>query len=885
MLQIPNLKGGVMKRKFNSLITANNLIKGGVMKHRLNLLVLCFTLFVTNCGLQLKSMGGDSPFEKSDEPQLDPDKYWDERRETVDAPQGAQPDVVTEISILKGKFASDGFAYVYGGKTAWRMQPGTKGKDILTCYMDNKDYSGVTISLGQGKKIDLTSYRQNGTAGIAFWAKTGPGVNTIYFGIIDDDSDDKKVQSKVILNDYGQIDTAWNYFMIPIRKFQDKGLYWDAAASREIINDVDWSKINEIRFSVNRHENRVESNQPVILYVHDISIIKEIPGYVNPDDYWNAFRSDEPDYLLHDFDSEKDHNWHTSSDSKSSISVELIKSTLAEGEGDALAITYKLTGWCDAVYSYLDNNRNAEDRDWSGHWGIKFDVFTERPYQPFNLQVQDGSNELFIATAGASRGWSEVIVPFKDFYKFPYYQPPEAEHNGVFDLKDVVSLDFKPSGEGTRHTFLIDNIRLTNDREVKKVKAPEFVEVTVEGVPQNVVTEKIHEGIFGINATTWDGDLLHDETARLVKEVNHNVIRFPGGLTSDEYHWKEALSKDNSLVGTDEFLDFCKRSGNSGMITVNFGSGTSQEAAEWVRYTNIEKKANIKYWEIGNELYGDWHSFNCSAEEYGKRAREYIKAMKAVDPHIHITVVWMLAGDWNKTVFEYTRDIVDGVNVHHYPQESGQENDAGLLGSPQSLDDIIPDIRSQLKEFGEPGKEYQIWLTEWNSVDFRPSPQILTIVNAVFVADYLGMLTRHNIEHASYWNIHNNIMEQGGDYGYLSRTNAPDGTNTRRPSYWSFQMASMCLGRGALLESKSNDLHIASYLSRDNGSMSLMLINKYPETRAETTVSVPGFKGKATLRQLRKDNVSKGPEVKKIDLKEGMVITLPAYSVTTIMLD
>jgi hypothetical protein len=37
------------------------------------------------------------------------------------------------------------------------------------------------------------------------------------------------------------------------------------------------------------------------------------------------------------------------------------------------------------------------------------------------------------------------------------------------------------------------------------------------------------------------------------------------------------------------------------------------------------------------------------------------------------------------------------------------------------------------------------------------------------------MLAKHNIEQASYWNIHNNITEQGGDYGYLSRIKAPDG--------------------------------------------------------------------------------------------------------------
>ena len=40
------------------------------------------------------------------------------------------------------------------------------------------------------------------------------------------------------------------------------------------------------------------------------------------------------------------------------------------------------------------------------------------------------------------------------------------------------------------------------------------------------------------------------------------------------------------------------------MITVNFGKGTPQEAADWVKYVNIEKKAGVKLWEVGNEIYG-----------------------------------------------------------------------------------------------------------------------------------------------------------------------------------------------------------------------------------------------------------------------------------------
>lgn len=86
------------------------------------------------------------------------------------------------------------------------------------------------------------------------------------------------MQTKVNLSDFGTIDTSWNYYMIPIRKFQNSGLYWDETVRQEILNDVNWTKINEFRFSVNKHENRVSGNEPVSFYVHDIAVIKEIPG-------------------------------------------------------------------------------------------------------------------------------------------------------------------------------------------------------------------------------------------------------------------------------------------------------------------------------------------------------------------------------------------------------------------------------------------------------------------------------------------------------------------------------------------------------------------------------------------------------------------------------
>ena len=414
-----------------------------------------------------------------------------------------------------------------------------------------------------------------------------------------------------------------------------------------------------------------------------------------------------------------------------------------------------------------------------------------------------------------------------------------------------------------------------------KPKAPEKIDVTVSGDFSKTITEKINAGLFGINVALWDGDLLKPQTADYVKAINHAVLRYPGGLRADDDHWQEVLSKKDWMVDTDEMLEFCEETGTTPMITVNFGKGTPEEAAAWVKHVNIEKKKHVKYWEVGNELYGNWHPDFTTGEDYGKRAAEFIKAMKAVDPSILVTVVWVLEGDWNRDVFKYTRDLADGVNVHHYPQHAGEENDAALLSAAMSLNDILPGVRKQLEEYGTAGKKYEIWLTEWNSVDFKPGPQTLSIVNALFVADYLGTLTRWNIDQASYWDVHNDMTEQGGDYGYLSRTGAPDGDNVPRPSYWAFKLSSESL-RGKLVSSESSNENVATYLTENGGTKTLMIINKQPETKAVVTIKVPGFTGNGTLRQLRPDNAGKGYSSENIKVTSGMRLTLPAYSVTAI---
>ncbi|SHL52038.1 discoidin domain-containing protein [Fibrobacter sp. UWH4] len=86
----------------------------------------------------------------------------------------------------------------------------------------------------------------------------------------------------------------------------------------------------------------------------------------------------------------------------------------------------------------------------------------------------------------------------------------------------------------------------------------------------------------------------------------------------------------------EEFMEYIKTLPNArAVICVNAGTGTSKEAAAWVRYANKVKGYNIKQWQIGNELDGEWEeSGPISARHYAARFLEYARAMKAVDSTI-----------------------------------------------------------------------------------------------------------------------------------------------------------------------------------------------------------------------------------------------------------
>ena len=92
----------------------------------------------------------------------------------------------------------------------------------------------------------------------------------------------------------------------------------------------------------------------------------------------------------------------------------------------------------------------------------------------------------------------------------------------------------------------------------------------------------------GLNTAVWDGNLLDSAATTAIKNAGIGLLRYPGGSTSDVYHWQSNTSgtTGNGNNNFDNFMKMAQTAGAQPIITVDYGSGTPQEAAGWVQYAN-----------------------------------------------------------------------------------------------------------------------------------------------------------------------------------------------------------------------------------------------------------------------------------------------------------
>ena len=798
--------------------------------------------------------------------------------------------------------SSGGYTYSYGGKTRNQVLPNAAAGNaaVFGAYFDD-DYSGVNISFGS-KLIDLTPYRKTGS--LTFWIKGGTGAQKFMVGLMDNQGNGLKAQSKVSGDSYITVrEGEWLRCRIPLKAFSDDGVYWDDRQHREFSAKMDWSRVTDFRISINRGDNKVQAGQPVVFYLDQIQLTKTAKGIADPEAYWDAFDSKAPPQLLTDF-TKWGELWHAQHGDSAEIQVAVAAPPRGASpalQGQALKVSFKPGDWSDAYI--LPASAAGMPRDWSKHWGLTLWLYTDKPYQAFDLTIRDRDQELFVSKVGASRGWHQVLVPFRSFSKFQYWQPPEAKPNNRLDLEAVTWFGLKPGGDRPGALYLAD-IALTNQRELAVVPVPAELPAVFQG--DLAKTVQAIPDIYGVNVGLWAPDLIDSESLLLEKQLGLGVVRYPGGLRADEEDWQKTLQAKDNNVDTDEFLAWCGKIGCRPLFTANVGDGSPELAAAWVKYVNQTRPSSqsgpkVQLWELGNELYGNWHRYYAKwgkdgGTTYGKAVRAFVKAMKAVDPTIKISAVWTLNGPWNRAVFKEIADVIDAVSVHHYAQHVGSESAAGLLSASSEVDELMKDVQNQVLELGVKGKRYELWLTEWNSIDENPGPQILSHENGLFVADYLGHLAQSPIQIANLWALYNGRDKRLGDYSLLALKGDVQGFNFRRPSYWAFSMLSKTL-IGSLLQGKTEQDALSAWMSkRPDGKISLLFVNKSFDSAFKTTLRVPGLKGEATVETLTvetsggllgaeptgKTHASSGPKSEKRKLGDGALLVVPKASIVAV---
>lgn len=194
-------------------------------------------------------------------------------------------------------------------------------------------------------------------------------------------------------------------------------------------------------------------------------------------------------------------------------------------------------------------------------------------------------------------------------------------------------------------------------------------------------------------------DGMRRDVIEAIKRIKPPLIRWPGGNMVSGYHWEDGIGPRDKRMprwerawnawewndfGTDEFIRFCRLVGTEPYICVNAGEGQADEAARWVEYCNGApdtpygklRAANghpepyrVKYWGIGNEMYGEWQLGHLDATKYALKSIEFARAMKAVDPSIVLVGVGVdndSYGNWNSTVSQIAGAYYDYISVHYY---------------------------------------------------------------------------------------------------------------------------------------------------------------------------------------------------------------------------
>jgi alpha-L-arabinofuranosidase len=431
-----------------------------------------------------------------------------------------------------------------------------------------------------------------------------------------------------------------------------------------------------------------------------------------------------------------------------------------------------------------------------------------------------------------------------------------------------------------------------------------------------------------------EGGVRHD-VAEKALALHPAFIRWPGGNVAQDYHWQWGIGPrdqrpvwvnpawrnelEPSDFGTDELIRFARRMGAEPSLTVNVeGRGaTADEAAAWVEYCNGSAQSkygamraangspqpfHVQYWEIGNEIWGDWVRGHSDATTYANNLNRYVEKMKAVDPSIRIIATGDNHLEWDRAVLTIAGRNIDYLSVHHYYGPAEMKGDANnLRARPLHYEEFYRQVQQMFRKL-VPGRDIKLAVNEWNTTFSLPQ--------------------QHSMQSAVYAGRLMNVFERTGDVVEMSAVSdlvngwtggviqASRHAVFVTPAYLVNTLYASHLGRDRLsstlqgpmfdstLEGKAV-LAIDAVVSRsaDGKRIFIKAVNTDPSTAITTDVSLTGVHvaRQAQIETVNGESLATSNDfshpdsvriaTSKIAAGPSFTVALPAHSVSVITLD
>ena len=394
----------------------------------------------------------------------------------------------------------------------------------------------------------------------------------------------------------------------------------------------------------------------------------------------------------------------------------------------------------------------------------------------------------------------------------------------------------------------------------------------------------IYDGIYEPGSPLAGAHGFRSDVLSVVRALGVPLIRGPGGSFLSQYNWLDGVGPvaarprvldeawntiESNRFGTDEFMAWCKAGGTEALVTVDLGSGSPAQAAALVEYCNLPggtrwsdlRRKNghpqpygVHYWGLGNELDGPWEIGHMSAEQYGWKAADAARRMRAVDSSVFLTACgssWTGLPtylQWDRQVLDLCYEHVDAISIHGYfgaPPDQGvgrsEKHVALNLEMERQIRDTIA-VCDYVRARKRSPKTLWISYDEWNvlygnlindghrQVAPHLREEIYNLEDALLVGGLLNTLMRHadRVKIAclsQLVNVHAPIMTD--DKGLFLQT-------TYYPYRWALDLA-----RGSALDLlvtapayELSDMQPVPYIdaagtvSRRTGTTALFILNR-----------------------------------------------------------